>query len=330
MYKKGEIKKYLLEFKLHNNKTDYYYGALFFLIFFSIFWIFLTSIPINSSLPKTFTVESGSSLAEIANSLKEQHFIRSKTIFTSLVIFKKGETKIISGEYLFTDPTTFFTLIHRLTTGDYGIERKQVRIPEGSTLDEMGRILETNFPDFDKEVFYQLTEGKEGYLFPDTYFFLENVKAYEVVKMLQDTFNEKIETLKLETKTNINLRDIIIMASIIEGEADKDSKQAVSNILWKRIRLDMALQVDAPFVYSIGKGTFDLSNGDLKDKENPYNTYVNKGLPPTPISNPGLESLKAAATPAETPYLYFLTGHDGNMYYAETFEGHKKNRKLHL
>lgn len=120
------------------------------------------------------------------------------------------------------------------------------------------------------------------------------------------------------------------MASIIEGEADKDSKQAVSNILWKRIKLDMALQVDAPFVYSIGKGTFDLSNGDLKDKENPYNTYVNKGLPPTPISNPGLESLKAAATPAETPYLYFLTGHDGNMYYAETFEGHKKNRKLHL
>lgn len=321
-------KEYFKEFKLYKNKNELFFGAVFFLIFFSFLWIFLTTLPINNSLPKTLKIEEGSSLRQISQDLKEAGFIRSKTIFSSFVILKAGEDKIISGEYLFSEKTTFFELIDRLIRGDYGIELRQVRIPEGSTIIEMANLLESIFPDFKKEAFLQLTINKEGYLFPDTYFFPANVKAHEVVEVLEDTFNEKIKDVVMaEGRT---LEEVMIMASIVEREADIDSKQEVSNILWKRIDEGMLLQVDAPFVYSIGRGTFDLHKSDLENEDNPYNTYVNKGLPPTPISNPSLESIKSAANPQPTNYLYFLTGQDGKMYYAETFEEHKRNRVNYL
>ena len=120
------------------------------------------------------------------------------------------------------------------------------------------------------------------------------------------------------------------MASIIEGEADSYSRQEVADILWKRIDEDMPLQVDATFVYSIGKSTFDLTLNDLRNEDNPYNSYVFRGLPPTPINNPGIKAIRSAARQNDTPYLFFLTGRDGNMYYASTFEAHKNNRRLYL
>lgn len=264
----------------------------------------------------------------ISTDLKKQGFIRSKTVFNSLVILKAGDGRIVSGEYLFSKPITFFDLIERLTTGDYGIDVKQIRIPEGVTILEMGRLLESSLSNFDKEAFYQLAEGKEGYLFPDTYLFPENLKAHQVLEILENTFKDK--TKDLTKQSSISLEEIVIMASIIEKEADAESKQEVSNILWHRMSIDMPLQVDATFVYSIGKGTFDLHVDDLADEDNLYNTYVRKGLPPTPISNPSLEALEAAANPESTDYLYFLTGRDGNMYYAETFEEHKLNKQKYL
>lgn len=296
------------------------------------FWVFVTSIPTppDSEKTKTFEVKQGASLVEISRSLKEQNLIRSRTIFNSMVIMSFGETKIISGEYLFTYPMNMFQLVDKLTKGDYGIPTKQVLIPEGSTIKEIAKIFETNFPQFDKEAFFQLAEGKEGYLFPDTYFFLENVRAHEVVELLENTFNKRIKELNISSDSKKSLEDVVIMASIVEKEADKDSRQEVANILWKRISLDKPLQVDAPFVYSIGKGTFDLSIEDLRNDDDPYNTYTKIGLPPTPIANPGFESLYAAANPTSTPYLYFLTGRDGKMYYGKTFEDHKKNREKHL
>jgi len=206
-----------------------------------------------------------------------------------------------------------------------------VRIPEGATIKQIGELFEQEFRYFDKNAFYQLTEGKEGYLFPDTYLFLETVKAYEVVNMLEDTFSEKItELLPLLKESNRSLEEVVIMASIVEKEATAEARQEVADILWKRLEIDMPLQVDATFVYSVGRGTFDITKDDLRDESNLYNTYTHPGLPPTAISNPSFESLKAAATKQDTEDLFFLTGHDGEMYYAETFEGHKKNRQRHL
>ena len=108
-----------------------------------------------------------------------------------------------------------------------------------------------------------------------------------------------------------------------------ESKRVVAGILKNRLKLDMPLQVDAVFGYIFGRGTYSPSYADLA-VDSPYNTYTHKGLPPGPISNPGLDSLEAAANPAKTDYLYYLTGKDGLMHYATTHAGHQANRKKYL
>lgn len=323
-------KEYLTKFQLKGGKNETIIELGVFLVLIAFFWIFITSAPVNFDEAYSVEIEKGSSLKEISEHLKDEGLIRSRTVFNAFMILKFGETKIISGEYLFHSPPSIFEVLRRMTTGDYGIETKQIRVPEGATVKEIGQLFEQEFTNFDKNAFYQLTEGKEGYLFPDTYYFLENVKAHEVVTLMEETFKDKVARLKGEVDFTRSLEEIVIMASIIEKEATDDSRQEVSNILWKRIDIEMPLQVDATFVYSHGKGTFDLTKSDLTDEDNPYNTYVHLGLPPTPISNPGYESLKAAASEEDTDYLFFLTGHDGEMYYAKTFEGHKKNKANYL
>jgi UPF0755 protein len=120
------------------------------------------------------------------------------------------------------------------------------------------------------------------------------------------------------------------MASILEREAQSpDDMRIVSGILWHRIALGMPLQVDAAFGYAHGADGYAPTVHDLTT-DSPYNTYLRKGLPPTPIANPGLAALQAAVTPTSTPYLYYLTGSDGQMHYAVTFDQHKKNTAQYL
>ena len=109
---------------------------------------------------------------------------------------------------------------------------------------------------------------------------------------------------------------------------DKDHK-IISGILWKRIGMNMPLQVDAPFLYILGKTSAELTLADLK-KDSPYNTYVNRGLPIGPIGNPGFSALRAAVFPASSPYLYYLSDNEGIMHYAKTFEEHKANKEKYL
>jgi UPF0755 protein len=120
------------------------------------------------------------------------------------------------------------------------------------------------------------------------------------------------------------------MASILEREANNpEDMRIVAGILWNRLDIDMPLQVDAVFGYIRQENGYTPTAEDLQ-LDSPYNTYRNRGLPPTPISNPGLDALLAAVQPEETPYLYYLTGRDGKMYYGRTFEDHKRNRALYL
>jgi len=128
----------------------------------------------------------------------------------------------------------------------------------------------------------------------------------------------------------LTLHEVLTMASIIEKEVrTPEDMKLVSGVLWKRIEVGMPLQVDAPFIYYNGKNSYTLTKEDLSD-DHEYNTYKNKGLPPTAITNPGLDSIRAAITPTNTEYLYFLSDKSGNMYYAKNFEGHKRNRELYL
>jgi UPF0755 protein len=148
---------------------------------------------------------------------------------------------------------------------------------------------------------------------------------------MEDNFNLKIKSISEDlAKTKRKLRDIIIMASIIEEEAkDEISRKIVSGILWRRIDIGMALQVDASFLYVNGKKTHDLTLEDLAI-DSPYNTYKYAGLPPGAITNPGIDSILAAVYPTKNPYLYYLTGTDGKMYYAKSFEEHIENKRQYL
>ena len=123
---------------------------------------------------------------------------------------------------------------------------------------------------------------------------------------------------------------VVTMASILEKETKVGEDRAVvSGILWKRVSIGMALQVDAVFGYIHNTDTYHPSLDDL-EVDSPYNTYRNPDLPPGPIGNPGIDALRAALSPVSSKYLYYLSGKDGTVHYAETFEGHKKNRELYL
>jgi UPF0755 protein len=198
----------------------------------------------------------------------------------------------------------------------------------------MAEIFEKELPAFSSEDFTNEVKDNnyEGFLFPDTYFLTPNTKAGDVILMMRENFARQIEPYQEDIfKSKRSMDQIVIMASIIEEEANSslESKRIVSGILWKRLGKGMPLQVDSPFVYYDGKNSYTLTKDDLA-KDQPYNTYVNKGLPPTAITSPGIDSLRAAIAPTQTSYLYFLSDKKGNIYYAKNFEEHKRNRELHL
>jgi len=312
---------------IFNNKKGIAFLGLFVIL---CFWIYVSSIPKGFQKNVVVKIEDGETVKEIANELKENKLIKSKTLFYSLLIIQGKDDDIMAGEYLFHDPQSIFNIVERIVGGDYGIESKKVVLKEGFTLNQMANVLEDIFPNFDRTEFEIETSLFEGYYFPDTYVFPENADTKMITKKLRETFDEKIKVVeKVSPLTEKSLQEVVIMASIIEKESTAEGRQEVANILWHRMEIGMALQVDATFVYERGKGTFDLTKKDLLT-DSPYNTYTKAGLPPTAISNPGLESLLAAANPQPTENIFFLTGSDGEMYYASTFEGHKENRRKYL
>lgn len=322
MIKISKIRDFIFE-----NKKEMLFA---FLLLIGISWVLLTTPPNNFNVDTYFEIEEGETLKAISEKLKEQNLIKSQVIFSSILILQGKDDNLVAGEYVFHNKQDVFSIANRLTMGDYGIKSIEVTLPEGITLNQMTEIFDDKFVNFNEQEFEIETSLDEGYYFPDTYFFPENADAELIAKTLRNNFDKKIESIDDFIKASVyDLREIIIMASIIEKEATAETRQDIANILWKRMEIGMPLQVDATFVYERGKGTFDLSTSDLRT-DSPYNTYTNAGLPPTPIANPGLDAIKAAAQPEETDYLFFLTGSDGEMYYAETHDQHVLNKQNFL
>ncbi|MEK7085005.1 MAG: endolytic transglycosylase MltG, partial [Patescibacteria group bacterium] len=172
----------------------------------------------------------------------------------------------------------------------------------------------------------------EGYLFPDTYFFLKSDTPEDVViKMLSNLERRITPELREEiARQGKSTHDALTVASLLEEEAREDEdRRIIAGILWKRIEKGMPLQVDAALTYVTGKASLSLSNGDLR-QDSPYNTYKQKGLPLGPISNPGLAAIDAALHPAETEYLFYLSDRTGILYSAKTHEGHVANKRKYL
>lgn len=288
------------------------------LAFVGASWEFFLSTPGDFPVGKTITIEKGIGIVEISQKLKDEKAIKSRLVFLFLATVLNKSREIKSGHYFFNEPLSFFSVFGRLAKGDSGIRPIKVLIPEGATVKDIAESF-SGFNNFNKEIFLREAANIEGYLFPDTYLFMPDSDARQIIKTMKDNFSKKAGDVG---------RDIVVVASLIEKEIpNSGDRKIISGILWKRLKIGMPLQVDAVFPYITGKQK--ISSGDLKI-DSPYNTYLYKGLPPGPISNPGFDAIDAALNPVESPYLYYLSGKNSKTHFAISFAEHLKNKEKYL
>lgn len=286
--------------------------------------------PADFPIGQVVSIEAGESLQSITNYLYENHIIKSKVTFQTHVIIQGGEKKMKAGDYLLDSREGPADLAYRFVHGEYHLTVTKITIPEGWNTFQMADYFGKTLINFDQKTFLKLAKSKEGYMFPDTYFVSPGIKPDRLIDLMQKNFEVKKDMVQGIATTTLSLKDVIIMASILEEEArTTDSRRIIAGILWKRLSLGMPLQVDSTFSYINGKNTYELTLDDLAI-DSPYNTYIYKGLPPGPIGNPGADAIFAAIHPIATKYLYFLSSKSGKMYYATTFEQHKRNKELYL
>ncbi len=277
------------------------------------------------------TIPADASSNAIGQELETLRVLRSAQEFELLARVTGQDRALQSGIYRFDHPLGLAYVLGRLVNGEHGIDEVRITLTEGMTVRDMAATIAARVPGFDAKAFLAAASTSEGYLFPDTYFILPNTPPQEIVQRLRSTFDQKIATLGPQIQAfGRPLRDDVIVASLLEREVrDPADKRIVAGILYNRLKAGMALQVDSAFGYAHGIDGYVPTAADIAGNS-PYNTYRFTGLPPTPISNPGLDSLRAAVMPTHTDYFYYLTGTDGKTYFAKTFEEHKRNRARYL
>ncbi len=276
-------------------------------------------------------VPKGSSLKEVGEILEGRGVVRHAWLFRQAARVLGNDRTVPAGVYYFGRRENLLQVAARIVSGDYETTPVRVLIPEGSTTKDIARILYEKIPYFNQREFLQATEGKEGYLFPDTYFFMPSDTTEAILSVFNNAFHTKLTKLAKQVEVSGHSElEILTMASILEKEANKTfDRQKIAGVLWHRIDIGMPLQVDAVFPYIINKNTFEVTLTDLKI-DSPYNTYKYKGLPPGPINNPGLDSITAALNPIKSNYIFFLSDLDGNFHFATTYTEHMANKKKYL
>lgn len=276
-------------------------------------------------------VEKGSSASSVADHFAQQHLIAHAWLLSFLLRLSGQSGDLHAGNYYFHSPQNLIVIAFRLIRADYGFEPVRITFPEGITVREMAIKIEEAFPSIAAANFKAAAQNQEGYLFPDTYLLDPSSDAESIVALMRKNFDSKISVLSDRIRASKHtLSELVILASILEKEArTSESRRMIAGILEHRLALGMPLQVDAVFGYIFNRETYSPSLKDLT-VESPYNTYTHKGLPPGPISNPGIAAIEAALNPTRTSYLYYLTGTDGRMYYAITFADHQANKKTYL
>ena len=241
-------------------------------------------------------------------------------VFKVYLNFSGVSKRILAGEYSLSPGLSLFGIVRELLRGPGEI---WITIPEGLRREEVAQKFATSLgkdKSFVQE-FLSSSEGKEGFLFPETYLFPKDTLQKKIVEKMLLTFDTKVGlTIK---------REDVILASIIERETrSAEERPVVAGILENRLKIGMPLQVDATIQYVKG-GWESITLAD-RGIQSSFNTYLNRGLPPAPICNPGLSSLKAALNPSETEYLYYLHDARGVIHYAKTLGEHNQNIQKYL
>ncbi len=281
----------------------------------------------KDNTPKIFVIEQGQGVRAIARNLKEEKLIKDQIVFFLLTKKLGLDSKIQAGDYRLFPSMSALEIANELTHGTLDI---WITIPEGQRGLEIADTLKEKMPNYDPS-WNEILEENEGYLFPDTYLLPKDSTVEAIVSIMKNNFDAKYKTIDV-SKSNLSKEEIVTLASLIEREArhDKD-RPLVSSVISNRLDIGMKLDIDATLQYALGYQTDEKrwwkSSLTAQDKKinSLYNTYTIAGLPPGPISNPGLSSLEAAINPAKTDYLYYITDSSGTNRYAETLEEHEEN-----
>lgn len=315
--------------KLIQNKKTLIILGIIFIVLILLFIVLEIISPVCKGEEKLVTIEKGWGLVDVAQKLKEEELIKSKWFFVFYVWLRGYNNKLQAGEYLLNPGMTVFEIAKIIAKGEVTPNWVKVTIPEGwdiKKIEERLLALEIISPE------EQLPRDQEGYLFPDTYYFYKNSGVETVIEKMRDNFNKKVtEGLRAQIeKQNKTLYDILIMASLLEKEVISDEDRAiVSGIFWRRLENNYPLESCATIAYILGVDKWRYSYEDTRIKS-PYNTYLNIGLPPTPINNPGLSAIKAAIYPEESDYNFFLTAPDGTTIFSKTLDEHNENKEKYL
>lgn len=297
-----------------------------------VIWFFYTLFlapPLAYPTGAYLKVEEGMPLKSIAALFEERGVVSNARLFEVITRVLGDDKKIPAGFYHFSRKDNMVWVAMRILNGDFETEAVRVTIPEGSTVNDIAKVLLEKLPEFSRREF--LERAREGYMFPDTYFFRPGQSTEAILSVFENNFNVKMQRVRpLIDKSGHTIDEILTMASLLEKEASKtEDRKRIAGVLWHRIDIGMPLQTDATFPYYLGRNTFEVTLEDLRT-DHPYNTYTNKGLPPGPIGNPGLNSIMAALEPIPSNYVFFLSDRQGNFHYSVTYEGHLANKRKYL
>jgi UPF0755 protein len=308
------------------------------LIFIGLLWWTISNQPVdkNKKTSQIFVIRKGESTDQIAQNLKKASLVRNPLAF-KLKAYQLGLLKKIqAGDYHLLSSMDLSQIAQTLS---HGTLDQWITIPEGWRAEEIIFYLQENFfsqplSEADKKLFLE----NEGFLFPDTYLIPKKATTQNILTIFKKNFDQRFDQNleKDAQKQNLSKHQILTLASLVEREAKHDQdRPLIAGILLKRLEENMPLQVDATLQYVVANQKCQDSDEKCnwwskpkpEDKpiRSPYNTYLNKDLPPAPICNPGLSSIKAVIYPQDSEYWYYLSDREGNTHYSKTLEEHQEN-----
>ncbi len=325
-------------------------GIVFLLLVSYIFFQVYVPADPASHETVTFTAQKGLGDDEIGNSLQKMGIIRSSYFFKFYVILSLRHSSLKAGDYIVSPKMSIYEIANEISQGN--VIKDKIVVYEGWDINDIGKYLESrdicteadfvkaaskdyssNFDflkDLPRDRAGKPSASLEGYLFPDTYEISKGETCDGFVLMMLENFDKKLTPdLRAEiTRQKKSIFDVVTMASLIEKEVRTLSdKKIVSGILWKRLLIGMALQLDSTINYITNGNDPSVSIKNTKI-DSPYNTYKYPGLPKGPISNSGIDSINAAIYPTATKYWFYLS--DGKTYFSETLDQHNAAKAKYL
>jgi UPF0755 protein len=318
--------------------------AVAFVTFAASTW-FRNAVYSERALPVAATdvvIPRGATFAEVTQLLAARGVVGNALAFRILARFRHDEPRVMAGQYRLPAHESLDEVLRRIVGGGSQVAI-WVTIPEGYMAREVAQTFadaklgttssfQRTFADESLDVDGVTVHGLEGYLFPSTYLVPIDISPKAAAMMMTDEFFRRLpkDAAASAAKLHLTVPQCVVLASLIEreGKAD-DERPVIASVMVNRLRVGMPLEVDASIEYVFPVHKDVITNADLAI-DSPYNTYKNRGLPPTPIANPGQPSLDAAFHPAVSPYFYYVYRGDGHHAFAKTLAEHNANTARYL